>query len=126
MQGRIIVAYVVAGLIVVAGVVLSLRECAQVVAAFGPEKFPTAAEFEQLKAEGNAIIVQIEAYKSSHGEYPASLEAAAIVVPKADYGGWHYMLQDNGGFELSIGQYTMRSPFTLSKVNGDERWYIDN
>lgn len=125
MQSRVIVAYVVAGLVVVAAAVLSLRECANVVAALGPEQIPTAAEFEQLKAEGDEIILQIEEYKQAHGQYPDSLAAAAIVPPPADYGGWQYVRTEQGGFQLSIGQYTVRSPFTLFKRAGDEEWCVD-
>ena len=125
MAGRIVFAYILAGIVIVALVIIPLRACANMAAALGPQKVPTQEEFEQLKAQGDAIIVQIEAYKQSQSEYPISLEDAAIVVPQADYGGWQYVRTDKGGFELSIGQYTLQSSFTLLRREGDERWYID-
>ena len=125
MEGRLIAAYILAGMVIVALVVIPLRACAVVAGALGPERVPSDAEFDQLEAQGDAIIVEIEAYRQIHGEYPATLEDAAIVVPRADYGGWKYERTENGGFVLRIGQYTMRSPFTLFRRSGDDEWHID-
>jgi hypothetical protein len=43
---------------------------------FGDPKFgPTA---EEVRADGERVVAELEAYKTAHGRYPASLEEAGI------------------------------------------------
>lgn len=125
MRGRIIIAYVLAGLLIVGLAVFSIRGCVEIVGALGINgSTPAAAEIDRLMAEGDAIIAQIEAYRNEHGAYPGSLGEAGIVVPEAGFGGWKYQRQREGGFSLGIGDYSKEHPFALFKVNGAD-WYLD-
>lgn len=91
------------------------------------EQVPDAEELGLLKSQGNAMIVLIEAWNTAHGRYPASLEEACIVVPPADYGGWHYLTDRKGSdFSLSIGPYSTLYPFSLCWLTESQDWYFDD
>ena len=91
------------------------------------ESVPDAEELDQLKTDGNTMIVLIEAWKTAHGAYPASLEEACIAVPPAEYGGWHYLTDRTGSdFSLSIGPCSTRYPFSLCWLTESQEWYFDD
>lgn len=88
-------------------------------------RVPDAAELEELKSEGGAMVALIEQWHAEHGRYPVSLEAAAINVPIADYGGWTYLTDREGtDFSLSIGPYSPLYPFSLTWLTESQTWYF--
>lgn len=83
------------------------------------------SELEQLEAQGNPIVQQIEDYSAKHGVYPPELAAAGIELPDADFGGWVYWVSDDGHtFQLAIGDYGTHL-FTLFWHSELGAWYRD-
>jgi type II secretory pathway pseudopilin PulG len=80
--------------------------------------------FDALKAEGNTLVQQIEAYRSAHGEYPQSLEQAHIKAPFTFFGRWQYISTKRDWFMLSLGEYD-RDDFEL-RYRPDSGWYIND
>ena len=78
--------------------------------------------FESLKAQGNTLIQQIEAYRAAHGQYPDSLQQAHIKAPHTFFGRWEYR-HFADSFELCLGEYT-RDDFFL-RYRPDRGWYLD-
>ena len=62
-------------------------------------------DWDRLEASGNDIVRDIENFRSAHGEYPPSLEAAGGRPAKTQWGDWTYMLNPTEGFFLSVGDY---------------------
>jgi hypothetical protein len=62
-------------------------------------------DWNRLEASGNDIIRAIEDFRSAHGAYPSSLEAAGAHAAKTQWGDWKYMLNFGEGFFLSVGDY---------------------
>ena len=61
--------------------------------------------WDHLEATGNDIVRQREDYRSAHGAYPPSLEAAGVHPAKTQWGDWSYMFNPTEGFFLSVGDY---------------------
>jgi hypothetical protein len=65
----------------------------------------SSPDWDHLEAGGNAIVREIEGYRSVHGEYPPSLEAAGAHQAKTQWGDWTYTVNATEGFFLSVGDY---------------------
>jgi type II secretory pathway pseudopilin PulG len=79
--------------------------------------------YSALKAQGNMLVQQIDAYRAAHGEYPRSLEDAHIENPLTFFGYWHYERTAGNSFWLSVGDYG-RDGFTLRYIP-DRGWNLD-
>ncbi len=80
--------------------------------------------FDALKAQGNTLVQQIQAYRATHGEYPQSLEKARIKAPLTFFGRWKYTGFGADSFELSLGDYS-RDDFEL-RYRPDSDWSLDD
>jgi hypothetical protein len=79
--------------------------------------------FDALKTQGDSVVLQIEAYRTAHGQYPQSLHEVHIKAPFTFFGRWHYSRFDSNYFELSVGKYR-RDDFEFH-YRSNNGWYVD-
>ncbi len=86
---------------------------------------PDAAQQRELQRVGDAIVASIEAWRSSHGTYPDSLEGAGIEAQRSTNGVWEYSVDaDRNRFELRMGDYD-RDGFVLFWNSTTRAWKMD-
>jgi hypothetical protein len=86
----------------------------------------TGSSYEQLRAQGEQYITQIESYHEKRGVYATYLEAAGIHPQRTRYGNWQYRLDENKErYRLQIGQYDSWDPFALWWDSESRTWYLD-
>lgn len=61
-------------------------------------------ELSRLRAKGEAMVTQIEAFKRDNGHYPATLAQVGVTRTKTRFGPWDYQASTNS-FTLSVGDY---------------------
>jgi hypothetical protein len=79
--------------------------------------------YDALKAQGDTLVQQIDAYRAAHGEYPRSLKDAHIRSPLTFFGYWHYERTAGNSFWLWVGDYG-RDEFRLRYIP-DRGWDLD-
>ena len=94
--------------------------CLVLTGCWGP---PTQKRLQALMAEGDAIIVKLEAYKTKHGAYPETLQEAGVSAVQTKYGPWEYS-SDSNGIYLAVGDYR-KHLFKIWWQPDLGTWYID-
>jgi len=80
--------------------------------------------YDSLKAQGNTLVQQLDAYRAAHGEYPSSLGDAHIRAPLTFFGYWHYDSTPGSPYWLWVGDYG-RDGFRLRYIP-DRGWDLDD
>jgi hypothetical protein len=82
---------------------------------------PPRCSPERVESQARSIIDQLDAYRASHGAYPAAFAAAGIAPPKFRCGTFRYRLNSDGVCSLSVGNYT-RGGFAALWNSKDREW----
>jgi hypothetical protein len=88
--------------------------------------FPTGpSSVPALQSQGQTLVDAVERYRSDHGEYPPTLEAAGVSPLRTQYGRWKYGRTADGGFALKVGDYG-RDEFEMRWSYREKRWFVDS
>jgi hypothetical protein len=86
---------------------------------------PSRAELNALLAEGDSIVLALDAYYAKHRKYFSDLPDSPDTSRAAKYGGWRYACtSDCASFELYVGHYRDYS-FEIHRRFGSKTWYVD-
>jgi hypothetical protein len=70
----------------------------------------------------------LERYRQTHGDYPATLQAAGIATPQTEYGPLRYhrkrSREGSPAYEISFGDYGQNG-FVTWWDSGTQRWSLD-
>lgn len=86
---------------------------------------PRCCSVESVEPDITPLIQQLDAYKTKHGHFPETLEAASIKPPAYRGGGeFFYAVDTDGTCWISVGDYALDG-FSASWDSAGREWSFD-